>query len=263
MPICVWFRALCLTVSLMLLGSTVQAQLDDYDQLVADAVREYDAGNYLEARALFARAHKRIPNARTSRALGFCSFELHQYVQAMEELDAALADTQSALTEEQRVQALAMLEKARAFTGKITLETTPVDIDVVIDGRRVQARTLRLDAGRHVITASASGYQSRDLTLTISGDSQQTVHILLVPFELSPSRAAQTQAVSSPSPQPSPMAPAQDRPVTQRWWFWTAIGVVAVGAAVATIVGVTHGDGKVDAGSSGIVLQSLETRPER
>jgi hypothetical protein len=36
----------------------------------------------------------------------------------------------------------------------------------------------------------------------------------------------------------SPRLPVQTKPLTQRWWFWTAIGVVVVGAAVGTYFGV-------------------------
>jgi cytochrome c-type biogenesis protein CcmH/NrfG len=51
--------------------------------------------------------------------------------------------------------------------------------------------------------------------------------------------AARQQCVHEAQPAPLPVAPEQP-PVYHRWWFWTAIGVVAV-AAVGVTVAVTHG----------------------
>jgi tetratricopeptide (TPR) repeat protein len=48
-----------------------------------------------------------------------------------------------------------------------------------------------------------------------------------------PPPAASASLVSQPAPGP---APTVDRPVYQRWWFWTGVGAVVVGAAVVGIV---------------------------
>ena len=47
-----------------------------------------------------------------------------------------------------------------------------------------------------------------------------------------------TAQVATPVPALPPVAP----PVYRRWWFWTAIGAVAL-AAVGITIGVTHDDG--------------------
>ena len=63
------------------------------------------------------------------------------------------------------------------------------------------------------------------------------------PVPPTPEEAARTEADSTPAP----VAETETRngePVsfTKEWWFWTAIGVVAVGAAVGIAVGVSGGD---------------------
>ena len=40
-----------------------------------------------------------------------------------------------------------------------------------------------------------------------------------------------------------PMNPSERQPVTRKWWFWTIIGAVVVGAAVGIGVGVAGGGG--------------------
>src|ERR1700761_4106297 len=119
------FWIACHGLSCLPLMAAAQAPDDAYDRSIADAIREFDAANYQEARALFQRAHNQRPSARTSRALGFCSFELHQYLQAARELQDALGDTRHALTEEQRSEASATLIKARSFIGQLTVVTEP------------------------------------------------------------------------------------------------------------------------------------------
>jgi len=57
-----------------------------------DAVAEYEAGHYQEARALFRQAHEKSPTARTLRGIGMASFELRDYVEATRALTASLRD---------------------------------------------------------------------------------------------------------------------------------------------------------------------------
>src|SRR5262245_44373834 len=58
-----------------------------YRQIVSRAVREFDAGNYAEARGLFNRAHELQPNARTHLGLGLAEFELRNYGTSIDHLE--------------------------------------------------------------------------------------------------------------------------------------------------------------------------------
>ena len=56
--------------------------------------------------------------------------------------------------------------------------------------------------------------------------------------------AARQQCVSTSQAAPPPPPPVhEETPVYRRWWFWTAVGVVAV-AAVGVTVAATHGSGE-------------------
>jgi hypothetical protein len=78
------FRVAVLTLA-WIWTSVAPAKADDtlaplaYRETIAEALEEYQAQNYLEAYALFARAHALWPSARTFRGLGVVSFELHRY----------------------------------------------------------------------------------------------------------------------------------------------------------------------------------------
>jgi hypothetical protein len=94
--------------------------------------------------------------------------------------------------------------------------TAEVDHDVV----RTTPLDLQLEAGPHAIVVRRSGFT--DLTTSATIVAGQTT-------ELSLDLVAKT------------------RPITGRWWFWTGLGVVAAGGAVAAILAATtergHGSG--------------------
>src|SRR5215510_11512113 len=97
-----FLRSCCMTtfIAVLVCSGRLQAQSSEFDSLIGEAVREFAAENFVEARSLFERAHALEPNARTLRALGLCAFELKQYTQAASELDAALKDLRKPLTPE-------------------------------------------------------------------------------------------------------------------------------------------------------------------
>ena len=241
-----------------------------YDNLIQEALQEFGAANYVEARILFARASEIKPGARTLRALGFCDYELKHYVEAIKELQAALADTRNALTSEQRVEVTAALLKAQRFVGQLVLETQPVDAAVLLDGRSVQGRSWMVDAGDHTLAASAPGHRSSDLKLTVQPGKETHTRLLLSPLNIVPAQAARAGEVDGSQSSQAPVAStsdAADAPrdsggggVLTRWWFWTAVGVVVVGAAVATVVVVNRPE-KTDAGTSGVILHALPSSP--
>jgi hypothetical protein len=128
-------------------------------ELIGDAVGEYDAGHYEEARALFRRAHEKAPSARTLRGIGMASFELRDYVEATRALSAALGETRRPLTDEQRQQVQGLLARAETFVGRFTPRLEPADALVLVDGRsavREPDGSLLVAFGHHRITARCS-----------------------------------------------------------------------------------------------------------
>src|SRR6188508_389327 len=91
--------AVLLTARLVLPGGASAQAADDaaYRASVDEAVAEFSAGHWEEARTLFKRAHERQPNARTLRGMGMAAFEMRMYVTAIRELEAALRDARKPL----------------------------------------------------------------------------------------------------------------------------------------------------------------------
>src|SRR5262245_32294535 len=114
-----------LVALLIVSASAARARAEDdtpASVLIGDAVAEYDAGHFQEARALFRQAHERSPTARTLRGIGMCSFEMRDYVEASRSLTASLRDQRRPLTPEQKRHAEALLARAHTFIGRFTVK---------------------------------------------------------------------------------------------------------------------------------------------
>jgi hypothetical protein len=171
-------------------------------------------------------------------------------------------DTRNALTDEQRAEVTTTLAKARHYVGTLLLQANPAQASVLIDGAPVAVRKLRLDAGDHLLSAEAPGYRSSEQKFSVFGGRESTVHVVLLPLELSPARAASTSASAatrSSATQPTMASDhsAESRSVLSRWWFWTAAGVVVAGAAVGTALALNGGSksAQLDTGNTHLQLQ--------
>ncbi len=198
-----------------------------YEQLIDRALEAFAAREFATARTLFEQAHARRPSARTLRGLGVTAVELRRYESAEDELEAALADSRRPLTIEQQREVHGLLEWMRANLGTLHLTLTPPSAIARIDDRRTAARSLRLDPGDHVLEVRADGHQPHTRRFTVARGSELSLKIDLAP-EFEPVAAI-----------PRAPATARGRPrdepgsVFEHWWFWTALGVAAVGGAAA------------------------------
>jgi tetratricopeptide (TPR) repeat protein len=227
-----------------------QAAADDsaYRGTIDEAVREFGAGRFEEARALFKRAHELSPNARTLRGLGMTAFELRAYVQAIRELQAALEDQRKPLEGELRGKVETLLDKSRKFVGVLRLELEPRNASVLVDGKPPTFEddgTLLLDAGTHVISATAPKHKATNVRVLVEGDTKQTVRVPLESTEFQQSMIAPIDAeqLAKEKEQQSQVTPVAEPPPpviddvggsrTQTWAVVTLIGAGAFGATAA------------------------------
>lgn len=221
---------------------------DGYAQVIQEALVEFDAGNYGEARVMFEQAHALRPSARTLRGMGMTSFELKEYVRSEQELNAALVDLRQPLTAAQRKEALALLLRLERYIGKLDVRADPASATVTLDGRAISGET-KVDLGRHNLTAQADGHQTLTREISVEGGKTQLVELKLpaLQAEVSPpppqhvAPPAPVAALSgSPAPGPVPANTDTDSAdgsgVLGKWWFWTAIGVVAAGGITAAVI---------------------------
>ncbi len=154
-------------------GEPATAESAEYRALIDEAVVEYQAQRFLEARALFVRAHALYPNARAQRGIGICAFELREYTQAHRALEAALSIPERPLTDTQREEVTELLARTARFLGFVRVDVpagTPAEVS--LDGAPAEPGedgAFVLSIGRHALVVTADGHERLERTVEIVG----------------------------------------------------------------------------------------------
>lgn len=205
------------------------AATSDYIRLKNEAVREYNARNYPEARALFTKAHQMFPSARTHRGLGMVEFELKNYAKSVDHLEAALASTAKPLTPQLRAQTVDLLERARAFVGRVRIRMQPAAANVSLDGAPAEfdpnwsdptSRLLLVNVGDHELEFRAGGFRPERRELHLLGGEETCLTIVLLS-----DASAREQAPRVPHEQSH-----------RKVWLWTGVSLAVAGLATALAV---------------------------
>ncbi|MDB4976731.1 MAG: hypothetical protein JWN48_5072 [Myxococcaceae bacterium] len=272
--------ALCLAALSLEAGSSARAQdaaatpsasagsePASYRETIREALSEYRARNFPEARALFAEAHALYPNARTLRGLGMTAFELRSYRESIGYLTEALGSKVKPLEGALRTETERLIARAERFVGKLNLTVTPANAAILVDGNQVAHTAgveLVIEVGEHTLEFSAEGYHPETRSLYMKGHETETWNVVLQPIPApAPVAAAPTpeQVASQAEPErerePSgprfvsldPQRDDEKKPLYKNPWLWTGVGAVVV---TAIIVGVAVGASKTELGKTQI-----------
>jgi len=201
-----------------------------YTSLIEEGLSESSVQHWVEARATFRRAHALFPNARTLRAIGMTSYELRDYPEAFRMFRAALADTRRALTESQRAEVVALLERTEALIGRYSLEAFPPDAIVRVDGVTVRiepGEELLLSPGTHHVDIRVGDERSVGDWTVQGGENGPLPVTRLDPN--SPLVTPNVVASTATLPPRAPMTP------TRRRRIWIGTGVATAGAALSIV----------------------------
>jgi hypothetical protein len=230
----VWLEciAACVLLAVAVHGvnaQAVQPQPPEYQALIEEALTEYEARNFAEARALFTKAHAVYPNARTLRGLGMVSFELKAYAESITSLEAALAAQVKPLTGELRKETQELLARAKAFVARYELDIKPElrSTQIIVDGIPVElapGQVLTLSVGEHVLQVQAPGNEEQKRALSVRGGEVERIVI-----ELKETPAAPLLATSA---QPK----RDERSVWTSPWLWTGVGAVVAGGVLTAVL---------------------------
>lgn len=215
----------------------------EYRTTIREALAEYRARHFLEARALFAEAHRLLPNARTLRGLGMTAFELRSYRESIGFLQQALAHEVKPLEGGLRNETERLLKRAERFVAKLELTTEPPDVRVTLDGapvERPEGEPLLLDIGPHELEFSAEGYVPETRSIEVKRHKRESWTITLEPLPTPEvaaiPTAAETARASELAARPTRARESDDdtksaRSLRKNPWLWSGVG-----AAVVTVV---------------------------
>ena len=221
-----------------------------YRGVVREALSEYTAKNFPEARALFAEAHRLYPNARTLRGLGMTAFELRSYRESIAYLNEALASSVKPLDAALRAETERLLARAERFVGKLNLAVNPASAEVLLDGnplQNVEGVPLLLEVGEHSLEFRAEGYAPETRSLYVKGHEVETWSVVLnklpavaAPVVPAPAEVAQRAEPESAGPQYLDPQGNDDRrskqPLYKSPWLWTGVGAAVVAIVVTSVV---------------------------
>ena len=221
----------------------------EYQQLINDALNEYDRGSWEESAALFRRAHELRPSARTLRGLGLTAYEARRYPDSIRYLTDALSDTRHALTPKQKEDIEATLARARLFVGYLELTVEPAGTTVMINGQDARpdaSGTVITDVGWLDIEARADGYETLTKRIRVNAGDHETLDLKLTrtpPIAAVVAAPTPAPAEVEPRVEPAPLQattthPAADSGSPYTTWKWVTAGAaaLALGGGAALLI---------------------------
>jgi hypothetical protein len=140
-------------------------------------------GNYAGALAEFEESYRLRPGASALQNIALCQRQLFRYAAAIGSLEKMLKSYGPALSADDKLAAETALKELRERVTKVTLEVTPKNAAVLIDGKAVEgnddgSRRLVLDVGEHNVVASAPGFEDREMRISVAG-TEKTIEVKL------------------------------------------------------------------------------------
>jgi tetratricopeptide (TPR) repeat protein len=243
-------------------GSSAQASASTapagYQRAIDLALKEFQLGNFPEARSGFLRAHALFPNARTYRALGMVEYELRSYPSAIDYLERALEAKVRPLESTARVETENLIAQARGYVARFTFRVQPDHAVLTLDSGPLTLdanHSLLLQVGDYVLEARAEDYITARRDLHVVGERDQTIDLRLAPQTSQPAPPAREQIPQAREQMPQPNEPRSEEPLRKKWWLWTGVGAVVVGAVVTGLVlGLRKGSEHPQTGTTDILL---------
>jgi len=244
-----------MVVSLLVAGlvglnaqQVVAAETGSADALITKGLELRQSGQDRQALPLFQEAARKEPTPRATAQVGLCEYALGLWVEAEDHVQKALAGRTDPWIRKNERSLKAALDGIQERLGLLDVWGEPAAARVAVDGHPVGGlpleHPLRLTAGRHSLVIEAAGYLAETRFVDVPARTQTREHVALAPIPVLTPQPPATTPVTVVSNGSAKGAGAADGdaasssadPIYTRWWFWTAIGVVAVAAGGTVFV---------------------------
>jgi hypothetical protein len=239
-------------VSVWLMAASVGRLADaaEADDLIAQGIKLRQGGRDQEALPLFRQALERQPTPRAFAQVGTCEQALGLWVAAEAHIQEALSHPQDPWIKKNGATLQSALTFLQQRIGSVEVWGDPPGARISIDGEFAatlpMSRPARASVGQRAITIEAPGFATESRTVGVLADSLIREHVALRSLAMAASSPAArpvptltsappgSPTVSADSPGGSPGAtPAEQPPIYRKWWFWTIVGAVAIGAGAS------------------------------
>ncbi|KYF97441.1 hypothetical protein BE20_38605 [Sorangium cellulosum] len=191
--------------------SPALAQVEPYRQHMENGIKLFQDRNYPAAIVEFEAAYEAKPKASPLFNIALAEKALFNYPRAIAALERALAQHRDTMDEGDERTARSAIEEMRALLAHLTIELSPPDAALLIDGEEQPpassgTRVVELGPGVHRIGARAEGHASAEQSVTVvSGERDKRVKLTLAPDK--------PPAIAAPQPYTPPPPPPPPRPV--------------------------------------------------
>jgi hypothetical protein len=230
--------------------ASLHAYADDAESLVHKGIELRKAGKEREALELFQRAAEIKKTPRVLAQLGLAEQALGLWVKAEQHLKEALESGRDAWIQKNRRALDDSWRVLEDHLGSLEVWGEPAGAEILIDGEpvgKLPADTIRLPIGDVTVTVRAPGYGDVTRQVQIPKADMVREHVELHALPVRPvavrpvaasdgAPAAETPNLIERGPGPTPSAEEGSSPIYKRWWFWTAVGAVVVGAGATTFL---------------------------
>lgn len=223
----------------------------------------YDKADYKGALAMYERANKLFVSPQIEFNMALAREKMGQPALAAVHYERFLSKADQ-LAYPRKVKAVkaklaALRKKLATVTVSYATKGAAVDLDGKPVGKTPLGHRLYRKPGEFRLTVKKDGYRLFQKSLRLGAGSHEEVKVTLEPMNRDePSAPAADPAVGDTRATPGalPLIPSGDvkqdhkkvtssRPFYRKWWFWTAVGVVAAGVTVGVVASQTGGSDQV------------------
>jgi hypothetical protein len=223
-------------------------QKDAARKAYAEGEKAYNGGDYAAAVLAFQKANDAIKSPQADYWIAKSLDQQNKTTEAIAAYESFLAEPNSSKVGEQKLSdARARLEALKAtLPAEVTVETDPALSSVSVDGAPQQGEpplTLKLTPGKHRISVSSNGYQTKDLDIEVKGGEEQKQTVALLKEPPPVAAAPVVAAPPPPPPAPPPAPPPEEHSMVPAY---VTIGIAGAAAVVGTVFGVKALNSKSD-----------------
>jgi hypothetical protein len=221
-------------------------QKDAARKAYADGEKAYNSGDYAAAVVAFQKANEAIKSPQADYWIAKALDQQNKTEDAIAAYESFLAEPDASKVGEQKFgDAQQRLDALKAtLPGEVAVETDPVTAVVTVDGAPQQGESplsLKLTPGKHRISVSSPGFQTRDVDLDVKGNTQTKQTIALMK-EAPPPVAAVAAAPAAAPPPPPPPPPEEHSKVPA----YVTLGIAGAATVVGTVFGIKALNSKSD-----------------
>jgi len=208
----------------------VAARADSLANARAEAKKHYDRamelnedGQVAEAVIELKRAYELAPHHAVLYNLGQAYITLAKPVEAVAALQRYLHEGGKAIKPDRRTEVEREIARQKTRIATLDIRVLPDGALVAIDGDDVGKTPLagpaRVGIGKHVVAATAAGYEPGEAKIEVAGEDNKVVELKLAPRAGQPSApvaVAEPAPTSAPIPAPAPAAAPVPAPAAPR-----------------------------------------------